>query len=293
MVAIEVRNLKKYFDKVKAVDDVSFSVEKGEVFGFLGPNGAGKTTTIRCFMDFISPISGSISLLTKDPHKDSVFLKKEIGYLPADSHLYTEWTGKEHIDFVALAKRITDRKTIDSLVERLNFDTSAKVKHLSSGNKQKLAVILALIADPKLLILDEPTQGLDPIVQNEFYEILRNFQSQGGTVFMSSHNLPEVERICSRVGIIKDGKLITVETIQSIREKSVHSVYVSFFEEIDVNEFKIEGVEVHGHNKDLSEFTFRVKGDLNLLISRISQHKFRDLEVTHASLEEIFLEFYR
>ncbi len=165
MSAVEVDNLRKYFGNTKAVDGVSFSVEEGDLFGFLGPNGAGKTTTIRCMMDFIRPLGGSITILRKDAQEDSVELKKKIGYLPGNVYLYSKWTGQTHIDFV---RQFNAGKDISlDLINRLGFDPTVKTKHLSPGNKQKLGLILAFMTNPEVLILDEPTLGLDPLLQNE------------------------------------------------------------------------------------------------------------------------------
>ncbi|TSC92557.1 MAG: antibiotic transport system ATP-binding protein, partial [Candidatus Berkelbacteria bacterium Licking1014_85] len=200
MIVIQINNLKKHFGKIKALDGVDFEVNEGEIFGFLGPNGAGKTTTIRCIMDFINPTSGEINIFGRDSHKDSVELKKLIGYLPSENRLYSDWTGYDHVDFIA--KLRGKDKIADILIKKLDYDPSRIVKHLSTGNRQKLSFILALINKPKLLILDEPTNGLDPLLQNKIYEILHDLQKEGTTILMSSHNLHEVEEICTRAAII-------------------------------------------------------------------------------------------
>ncbi len=177
MSIIEVKNLSKHFGKTKAVDDISFAVEKGEVFGFLGPNGAGKTTTIRCMIDFIRPSSGSITLLGEDSQIGSVDLNKKIGHLSGYVHFYDKWTGQDHIDFVQKLNHITDQP--DDLLKRLDFDPTIKTKNLSSGNRQKLGIILALMKQPELLIMDEPTNGLDPLLQHEVYAMLRKAMRAG------------------------------------------------------------------------------------------------------------------
>jgi len=201
---IEIKNLKKHFGKVKAVDGIDISVERGEIFGFLGPNGAGKTTAIRCMMDFIRPTAGEIKILDKDAQADSEVLKSDISYLPGNVRLYDSWTGLDHVNFCESfgGKKSAARE----LAKQLDLDLKIKFHHLSSGNKQKLGIVLALMKEPKLLILDEPTLALDPLLQNITHHLLLESGEKGTTVFISSHNLSEVERICDRVGIIKAGK---------------------------------------------------------------------------------------
>lgn len=295
MNVIEIKNLKKYFSargglggKVKAVDDISFEVKKGEIFGFLGPNGAGKTTTIRCMMDFIRPTEGSISILGLDSRKDSVELKGKIGYLSGDTRLYDKWTGAEHIKFVECLRGKS--KNLKDLLKKLNFDPKLKFKHLSSGNRRKLGLILALMNDPEILIMDEPTLGLDPLLQNEIYEILEEMRGKGTTIFMSSHNLPEVEKVCDRAGIIKEGKLVGIETIEELGEKRLRRIEVRFADKFNKSDFKSDGVE---NVEEIADgLLLTVRGDINPVIQKIAQHKLHDLEISHATLEDVFLEFY-
>ena len=190
--AIEIVDLKKRFGSVKAVDGVTFKAEQGEAFGFLGPNGAGKTTTIRCLMDFIRPTSGKISIFGKDAQKDSVELKKLIGYLPGNVKLYGNWNGWDHIRFIESIRGKS--KNVDDLIQKLDFNPKVRFHSLSSGNKQKLGLILTLMNEPKLLVMDEPTVGLDPLLQNTIYGLLNDLKKKGTTIFVSSHNLPEVEK---------------------------------------------------------------------------------------------------
>lgn len=288
MSVIEVNNLKKHFGDTKAVDGISFNVEKGEIFGFLGPNGAGKTTTIRCMMDFIRPTDGSISILGKNAQKDTVELKSKIGYLSETARLYKKWTGQMHIDF--LAKLNGNKKLAETLVKRFDFDPTIKSKRLSSGNKRKLGLILTFMHEPDVIILDEPTVALDPLLQHSVYELLEEASQRGATVFMSSHNMNEVERVCGRIGIIKNGKMAAVESIKSIKEKLVYTVTVYFKEPVDKKELAGNGVEV---TKELPNgFALSVKGDINALIDRIEKFDLEDIEIHHASLEDIFLEYY-
>ncbi|MCL5407098.1 MAG: ABC transporter ATP-binding protein [Patescibacteria group bacterium] len=289
MNTIEVKNLKKYFGKTKAVDDISFEVRRGEIFGFLGPNGAGKTTTIRCLLGFIQPTEGSIKILDHDLTQKNFFIKEKVGYLSGDVRLYDGWTGEDHIKFLESLRR--GQKSISQkLVSDLNFNPKIKFKSLSSGNKQKLGLILALSFQPELIIMDEPTVGLDPLLQNTIYEILEEFKKQGTTIFMSSHNLAEVDRLCNRVGIIKDGKLMTIEGIQELKDKRMHVVKVYLNGPFNQQDFVFDSIEIQ---KELpGGLELGVRGDINPLIQKLGSYNVRELEITHASLEEIFLEFY-
>jgi len=288
MSAIEVANLKKYFGKTHAVDDISFEVQKGEIFGFLGPNGTGKTTTIRCLLDFLRADVGQIKIFDLDSRKNSTEIKKRIGYLSGDVRLYDGWTAKDHVLFL---ENLRGRQSIArDLVKKLNLAPNIKFKSLSSGNKQKLGLVLALMFEPELLIMDEPTLGLDPLLQNTIYEILQNLRGQGTTIFMSSHNLAEVDRICDRVGIIKDGKLVATESIQSLKEKRMYLVEIHFAGQFNKLDFNLENVEIRQELAD--GLILGVKGDLNFLIRILSRYQLKELEISRASLEEIFLEFY-
>lgn len=289
MNVIEVKNLKKHFGKTKALDGVSFSVKKGEIFGFLGPNGAGKTTAIRCMMDFIHPNSGQIKILGFDSHLNSRELKEKISYLSGDNRLYDSWTGSDHIKFL---ENVRHKKSIAlELAKKLNLNLKMKFKNLSSGNKQKLGLVLALMFTPELVILDEPTVGLDPLLQNVVYNILHDFKAKGSTIFMSSHNLAEVEHVCSRAAVIKAGKLIAVEDIEKLRNKRIHIATIRFVGRFKKSDFIFDGVEVREELPD--GLILNIKGEIDPLVKKLSKYKIKDLEVTHASLEEVFLEFYK
>lgn len=289
MHTIVIKNLQKFYGRTRAVDDVSLTVDRGEIFGFLGPNGAGKTTTIRCMMNFIRPNAGSISILGKDAQKDSIELKKQIGYLPSESQLYEGWNGWDHIRFSEGLNGASE--IVNDLIGKLAYNPKLKVKTLSSGNKKKLGLILALMHRPALLILDEPTSGLDPILQNTFYKTLIELQGRGTTVFMSSHNLPEVEQVCSRVGVIKNGKMAASESIASLRSKRIYKVTILFNEKVNQQSFKTKNILID--NSFDNSLVLQVKGDINPLLAQISKHKVKDIQIEPASLENIFLEFYR
>lgn len=288
MSAIEIKNLKKYFGETKAVDDISFKVEQGEIFGFLGPNGAGKTTTIRCMMDFIRPTDGQIQILGKDAQKDAVELKKKIGYLSGYVQLYPKWTGQMHIDFVKSLDGESD--IAENLIKRFDFDPTIKAKKLSSGNRQKLGIIMAFMTKPELLIMDEPTNALDPLLQNEVYEMLEEVTKQGTTVFMSSHNLAEVDKICHRVGIIRRGKMVAMESISTLKSKRIYTVTARFEEKVPSESLNLGGLSIK--KEIMGGYIMTYKGDINKLVTFINEKKLNDIQIEHASLEDIFLEFY-
>lgn len=286
--AIEIKDLKKYFGKLHAVDGISFDVKAGEIFGFLGPNGAGKSTTIRCMMGFNKPSGGKVKVFGYDMSKDSTIAKKQIGYLPGNVQLYDQWTGWDHIKLFENVRGKSDN--IDDLIKRLDFNPTVKFRHLSSGNKQKLGLILALMHEPKLLILDEPTVGLDPLLQYEFHKVILEMRDKGTTVLISSHNLPEVEKLCGRVAIIKTGQIVAIENIKELGEKKLHRIEVIFKDKFSELEFKISGVsKIERVGEGL---IITASGDLNPLMRLISRHIIADIDITHASLEDVFMKFY-
>lgn len=288
MSVIKIENLVKTFGKTKAVDGISFNVEKGEIFGFLGPNGAGKTTTIRCMMDFLRADSGYVKIFDLDSRINSVKLKQYVGYLTGDVRLYNNWTGLDHIRFL---ENMRDQESYaKNLVEILDFNPHKKFKQLSSGNKQKLGLILALMFNPGLLILDEPTVGLDPLLQNKVYDLLLKMRQKGTTIFISSHNLAEVDKICDRVAIIRSGKVAAIESIYELKHKQMNVVHITFQNMPPIESLLSEGIEMQQQLPD--GYILGVKGDINPLIRKLAQFDLKSLEITHASLDDIFLEFY-
>ena len=284
---IQINALSKSFGNKQALNKVSLEVKAGEIFGFLGPNGAGKTTTIRSLMDFIRPDSGSVKVFGENA-KDNPAIRKDIGFLSADNQLIDRWNAKQHIEFFQAVKG--DGSKAEKLMERLDLDPNTKAGHMSTGNKQKLGIVLALMGSPKLLILDEPTRGLDPLLQNEIYLILKDFATQGGTVFFSSHNLSEVEHLCTAVAIIREGSVVADKTMADLRQMKTHVVSVTFTKGgVSLPSFK--DVETK-KTSDLS-YEFKIRGDLNPILKEITRFELADLEVTHAPLEEIFLEYYK
>jgi len=286
--AILIKDFKKQFGKLQAVDGINLEIKKGEIFGFLGPNGAGKSTTIRCLMGFNKPTDGSISVFGYNMATESTEAKKQMGYLSGNVKLYDNWTGWDHIRFFEGVRGKS--RNLDDLIQRFNFNPNAKFRHLSSGNKQKLGLILALMHEPKLLVMDEPTVGLDPLLQNEIYKVLIEMRDRGTTIFISSHNLPEVERLCDRVAIIKQGKLVAVESIKQLGEKKLHKIEVRFSDKFSTSEFMVEGVEKV--DEIPSGLLITASGDLNPVLRALAKHTVIDLEITHASLEDVFMKFY-
>ncbi|WKZ31583.1 MAG: ABC transporter ATP-binding protein [Candidatus Dojkabacteria bacterium] len=269
---------------------MSFEVKEGEVVGFLGPNGAGKSTTIRCMMDFLRPTDGEVTIFGKNVLNGGKWIREEIGFLSGEVNLYNNWSGKEHI---RLIKGVKHTKTVEKeLVERLDFDQSKKVKQLSSGNKQKLGLILAFMHNPKLLMLDEPTTGLDPFLQQNVTQLVRERAEQGSTVFLSSHNLAEVERTCDRVIIIKEGKIVAMQSITELKRKKLYTAYVHFDGKPPKNsELESKGISVI--RRVNNGYQIQVKGDIDPFLKELTKYKLSDVEILHASLEEIFLEFYQ
>ncbi len=288
-VALNIAGLKKYFGKTKAVDDVSLTVQSGEMFGFLGPNGAGKTTTIRTIMDFIRPTAGQIQVFGQDAQQNAVAVKHQIGYLPGNPHAFEKWTGNEHIEWVRRTNGGVD--SAQELVEKFDFDPKRPAHHLSSGNRQKLGLILALMTNPKLVILDEPTNALDPLVQNSLYALLRDRVKQGTTVFMSSHNLAEVERICDRVAIIRQGKLVAVERIADLKDKHIHRIQVTFDRPTKPDTLRQDGITIEAAAD--RALTLKVQGELQPLLAKLATLPVKTLDVKSADLEDIFLTYYR
>lgn len=289
--AIRTYRLTKYYGKSRGIENLSLEVKEGEIFGFLGPNGAGKTTTIRLLLGLLIPTRGSAKIFGKDVVRDSLSIRNEIGYIPGDVRLYPKMTGGYLLDYFSNFKPRKPPKLKAELVERFDLDLTKRVKDYSRGNRQKLAIIAALMHDPRLLMLDEPTLGLDPMMQREFYQVLKEFKSRGATVFLSSHILPEVERVCERVAVIGNGQLKAIETIEEIVGKKIHHLEVKFAEKVEPDFFNFPGVSsLERHNNHT--YSFFYKGEIDNLIKMLGKVKVADINLTHASLEEVFFEFY-
>ena len=286
---LEIKNLTKYYGKVLGVENLSFSLDEGEIFGFIGPNGAGKSTTIRSIMGLINPTEGDILLNGKKLDKNDIFLKAIIGYLPSEIHLYEDFTVKEMLDYHETFYKKTCHQRRCELVEKLKLDESKKIEDLSLGNLKKVGIILAFMHEPKLLILDEPTSGLDPIMQQQFYELLREEKQKGTTIFYSTHILSEISKICDRVGIIKDGKLLKIETIKEMHEKNLTFVTIES-EEVEqiVKDLKIEVIL-----KESNKIKFKNEIATNEFIKKLTKYKINKLLIEEATLEDLFLHYYK
>ena len=291
--AIHAEGLTKHYGDVRALVDLDLDVYPGEVFGFLGPNGAGKTTMIRTILDEIRPTAGTASILGLDSHESSVEIRDHIGYVPGDLTMYPNLTGKDTLTYFANLRGGVDWDHVDTLAERLGSDLTKKIGDLSSGNRQKIGLIQAFMNRPELLIMDEPSSGLDPLVQREFQTMMREVVADGGTVFLSSHTLSEVQRVADRVGIIRKGKLIVVETVADLRSKAVRRVELRFDAEVDSSVFEtfpgVRDVVVNNHHVVMS-FDGQMESLLELATSR---YTLEDITTQEADLEEIFLTYYR
>lgn len=286
---LETRNLTKYYGKVRGVEDLSLRLQKGEAFGFIGPNGAGKSTTIRAIMNLINKTRGQVFIAGQEFNKDAVSLKKQIGYLPSEIYLYGDLTVAKMLDYHEsfYAENISARRR--ELVELFGLDENKKIEDLSLGNTKKLGIILALMHSPKLLILDEPTSGLDPIMQQVFYNLLRAEKKKGTTIFYSTHILSEIPKICDRVGIIKDGSLLKIETISELRKKSLTNVTI---ESPDIKKIIPElNLEEYEHTADQLKFKNHLSS--NVLIRQLSQFDIKKILIEEATLEDVFLHYYK
>ena len=288
--AIETRALTKRYRSTRGIEDLTLSVARGEVFGYLGPNGAGKTTTIRTLLDYIRPTSGIVRVLGLDPRTSSVEIKRRTGYLPGELALNERNTGDELVRFAAALRGI-DPASAGSLVERLSANLHDRIKTLSHGNKRKIGLILALMHQPELLILDEPTLGIDPLVQREFHLIVREAVARGSTVFLSSHDLSEVEQTCDRVGMIRAGKLVAVDDIGALKSRARRRVEIHFDRPVPAAAFAgIDGVEdLHATGDTIR---CAVSGPVDPLVKAASRFTVLDFTTEEASLEDVFLGYY-
>ncbi|WP_231184678.1 ABC transporter ATP-binding protein [Haladaptatus sp. DYF46] len=288
MSALETVGLTKYYGETRGIEDLTLAVESGEVFGYLGPNGAGKTTTIRTLLGFITPTDGEATVLGYDVRDEGALIeaKRHIGYLPSDPGFDTEITGRKLLDYHAELKG--DVRS-DELLERFDPPIDRDIGEYSRGNVQKLAIVQAFMHDPDLVIMDEPTSGLDPLMQERFYEFVREERDRGTTIFFSSHILSEVRKVCDRVGIIRDGQLVTLEAVETLLDRSGKHVRVVVAEAVERTDFEFEGV--HDLTVD-GTISFTFTGDYDVLLDHLQRYTVQDLEIDEAPLEDVFMRFY-
>jgi ABC-2 type transport system ATP-binding protein len=290
--AIRTEGLTKHYGKVVGIEGLTLEVRPGEVFGFLGPNGAGKTTTIRLLLDLLRPTRGRAEVLGLDVRRDSVEVRRAVGYLPGDLELYERLTGRELLDYFADLRGGVDAALVRRLAERLDLSLGRRIGDLSKGNRQKVGIVQAFMHRPRVLVLDEPTAGLDPLVQQEFHRIVREATGDGTAVFVSSHVLAEVERTVDRVGIVRAGELVVVEGIEQLKRKAVRELEVHFAAAPPSDAFaRLDGVRELGRVD--SAVRFSVEGSVDRLVKALAEHEVVNVVSREADLEEIFLAYYR
>lgn len=283
--AIDIRGLTKHYGENRGIDHVSFGVESGEIFGFLGPNGAGKSTTIRCLLGLIKPSGGNADILGMDivtRHKD---IMKMVGYIPSETMFYPSMKAGEVIKFAADVRGVDCKKEAAMLCERLKVDTNKRISELSLGNRKKIGIVCAMQHKPKLFIFDEPTSGLDPLIQAEFFALIKEYNEQGATCFLSSHVLSEVKKYCSRAAIIKEGKLMTVDSMKNLSQTNAKRVKIK-----GIHEISLDGIS--NLTRDSDGVAFVYSGDINTLLHTLSGCQIQDLCIEEPSLEDVFMHYY-
>lgn len=287
---IEIDSLSKFYGKTRGIEHVNLEVDEGEIFGFIGPNGAGKSTTIRILLNLIFPSAGSARIMGMDVVKEAPEIRKLTGYVPSDANAYSNMDVNEFLNYCMRFYRKGDNGKIATLSDLLELDLSRSIGELSMGNRKKVAIIQSLIHNPRLLILDEPTTGLDPLMQSRFFELLRSENSRGMTIFFSSHILSEIQLLCRRVAIIRDGRIIRLEEIDNLRKKQFKKVKIVFRDDQSAGMFNIPGMEkITGIGNAL---TFMYSGNIAELLSSLRSYQPDDMTIEEPSLEEIFMHYY-
>ncbi len=289
---IELAQLTRSYGKHRGVIEVDLSVREGEIFAFLGPNGAGKTTTIRVLMGLLRPTSGRAQIFGLDCWRDAARVKALIGFCPGEMRLYEGLTGKEFLDLFAGFRPRSDPRRRATLTDRLDLDTARRIRQLSRGNRQKLAVVQALMHEAPLLILDEPSSGLDPLKQQTFLELLLEEKAAGRTIFLSSHAIPDVERVADRVGILREGRLIAVEQITALKDKRSRRADVTFTEPIAPERLALDGIRVLDRDADGRRFSLAVSGEVAAFLRILVALPVDDLRLSEADLDTIFRQYY-
>lgn len=290
--AIVLNELTKHYGKHRGINNLSFSVNQGEFFGFIGPNGAGKSTTIRTLMGLIRPTGGSASIFDLDCHSKASVIARDVGYLPSENSYYENMKVRELLQYTADLYGMDCKTKMKELADRLNLDLSRKIADLSLGNKKKVGIVSAIMTSPKLIIMDEPTSGLDPLIQQAFYDILKEENSRGATVFFSSHVLSEVQKLCDRVAILKEGQLIGIQSIKELRESGYKKVSLSAKEAIPRDFFDLSGIANYAETADKTSVSFMYNGNITAIIDKLHLLHLDDVLLEEPSLEEIFLHYY-
>ena len=290
--AIVLNELTKHYGKHRGINNLSFSVNQGEFFGFIGPNGAGKSTTIRTLMGLIRPTGGSASIFDLDCHSKASVIARDVGYLPSENSYYENMKVRELLQYTADLYGMDCKTKMKELADRLNLDLSRKIADLSLGNKKKVGIVSAIMTSPKLIIMDEPTSGLDPLIQQAFYDILKEENSRGATVFFSSHVLSEVQKLCDRVAILKEGQLIGIQSIKELRESGYKKVSLSAKEAIPRDFFDLSGIANYAETADKASVSFMYNGNITAIIDKLHLLHLDDVLLEEPSLEEIFMHFY-
>lgn len=290
MYAIETQGLTKFYGKDRGIIDLNLRIEYGEIFGFIGPNGAGKSTTIRTLLGLIFPTSGSGRIFGMNIVRETKEIKKRIGYMPSEVNYYEKMDGQELLKYSAAFYKRDCESRIKELADIFALDLDRKIIDLSRGNRKKISILQCLIHQPQLLILDEPTTGLDPLMQAKFFDVLREENSSGTTIFFSSHTLSEVQKMCRRVGIIKEGKIIAVEDIETLRKKQLRKIQVEFAHSIKSDEIECAGVTASKVDRNNLHFMF--SGNMGDLLNTLAGKDIKDMIIEEPSLEEIFMHYY-
>lgn len=289
MAVIETKDLTKYYGKSLGIKDVSLDVEEGEIFGFIGPNGAGKSTTIRLLLSLIYPSSGQAKLFGKDAIEHGPEVRKDIGYLPSEIFYYDKMKVKDLLSYSASFYEKDCNKRIKELSDIMELDLNRRIEDLSYGNKKKVGIVQGLLHEPKLIILDEPTGGLDPLMQKRFFNIIREENKKGATVFFSSHILGEVQELCNRVAIIRNGSIIEVQDIKTLREDNYKKISI-VGDDLNKEVFDIDGVTKLIKEEDRINFFY--KGNINEITKALSSIQVRDVNMEEPTLEEVFMHYY-
>jgi ABC-2 type transport system ATP-binding protein len=291
--AIDIDSLTRYYGKVKALDNISMKIEEGEIFGFIGPNGAGKTTSIRILLNLIFPTSGKASIMGMDVIRQTREIKRLTGYVPSDAGTYSSMDVGEFLSYCSGFYGLPGGQLkIKELSGIFSLDLNRRMAELSMGNRKKVSIVQSLLHSPKVLILDEPTTGLDPLMQSVFFQVLQEENRKGMTILFSSHILAEVQMLCRRVAIIREGKIIRLEDIATLRKKQLKKVNVEFSSALKAGEFQLPGM-VNPEASGANSLRFMYSGDINELVSSLSGKNIINLGIEEPSLEEIFMHFYK